>query len=65
MKRREPTEQEIRERAYELFLARGGVYGYDLVDWYKAEQELNNSPEEQAPTKSIPTVTDKAHKAIA
>ena len=29
-----------RERAYELFLARGATHGADLADWFEAEQEL-------------------------
>ena len=31
----------IRERAYELFLARGATHGADLADWLEAEQELH------------------------
>jgi hypothetical protein len=34
-----PTE-EIATRAYELFMARGGVHGSDLDDWLLAESEL-------------------------
>ena len=30
----------IRERAYELFLARGATHGADLADWFQAEQDL-------------------------
>jgi hypothetical protein len=30
----------IRERAYELFLARGASHGADLADWLEAEQAL-------------------------
>jgi hypothetical protein len=29
----------IRERAYELFLARGATHGSDLADWFEAEQD--------------------------
>ena len=29
---------EIRRRAYELYLARGGVEGDDLADWLEAER---------------------------
>lgn len=35
-----PTHDEIRRRAYELYLARGGRHGMDHDDWYRAEQEL-------------------------
>jgi hypothetical protein len=31
---------EIAQRAYELFMARGGVHGNDLDDWLVAESEL-------------------------
>jgi DUF2934 family protein len=30
----------IATRAYELFLQRGGVHGYDQQDWLAAEREL-------------------------
>lgn len=36
----------IAQRAYELFLGRGGYHGQDLDDWFRAEQEvLENSGE--------------------
>ena len=38
--------EQIRMRAYELFMARGGCHGDDLADWYMAERELaGNSPD--------------------
>ena len=33
-------EQEIRDRAYEIFLQRGGQVGYEVDDWLQAEREL-------------------------
>ena len=36
----EKTQQEIRERAYELFEERGGKHGHDLEDWAQAEAEV-------------------------
>ncbi len=33
-------EQEIRRRAYELYLERGEEPGHDLEDWLQAEREL-------------------------
>ena len=33
-------EQEIRIRAYEIHLQRGGQPGYELEDWLQAEREL-------------------------
>jgi hypothetical protein len=37
-----PREEAIRERAYQIFLARGGVPGSALQDWLRAEQELRS-----------------------
>jgi len=36
-------EQEIRNRAYELYMLRGGQPGYELEDWLQAEQELSTN----------------------
>ena len=33
-------EQEIRNRAYEIYLQRGGQPGDELSDWLRAEREL-------------------------
>ena len=33
-------EQEIRNRAYELYMLRGGQPGYELEDWLQAEREF-------------------------
>jgi hypothetical protein len=38
--RTEPTKKEIRERAYYIYLARGGVNGDPVSDWLQAEREL-------------------------
>jgi len=40
----EPEPAEIERRAYELYLARGGVHGYDQDDWLQAERELKEPP---------------------
>ena len=37
------TEADIRERAYQLFLARGAEPGRDLEDWLQAERELKGT----------------------
>ena len=37
---REPTDEEIARRAYELYLARGRQDGRAADDWLRAEQEL-------------------------
>ena len=42
---REPpnVEQEIRQRAYLLFEARGGEDGHELEDWLRAEEEIKGA----------------------
>jgi hypothetical protein len=35
-----PTEDEIRQRAHEIYLSRGGAPGNAEVDWLQAEIEL-------------------------
>ena len=35
-----PTPEEIRKRAFEIHIERGGIHGCDLDDWLKAEREL-------------------------
>ena len=36
----EPSEEEIRSRAYRRYLERGGGDGQDFDDWLEAEREL-------------------------
>jgi hypothetical protein len=33
----------VAERAYEIFLARGGTDGHDVEDWLRAEAELRSA----------------------
>jgi hypothetical protein len=35
------TEEQIRRRAYELFLQRGGFWGNPEQDWFQAEAEIH------------------------
>ena len=35
-----PTEEQIQDRAFELYLQRGGQHGGDLADWLEAEKQL-------------------------
>lgn len=35
-----PTHEQIQQRAYEIYSARGGVPGQELDDWLQAEREL-------------------------
>jgi len=36
----EPSEHDIRMRAYERYMQRGGGHGMDFDDWLEAEREL-------------------------
>jgi len=41
------TEDAIAQRAYALYLGRGGEHGHDVEDWLQAErelQEIKNAP---------------------
>jgi hypothetical protein len=38
---RTPSHEEIRLRAYEIYLERGGLPGNELDDWLQAERELD------------------------
>ena len=38
----EPSEEDIRMRAYHRYLERGGGHGMDFEDWLEAERELRN-----------------------
>jgi hypothetical protein len=35
-----PSPEEIAKRAYELYLQRGSIPGYEVEDWLSAEAEL-------------------------
>ena len=38
--------QQIEQRAYELYLERGGEHGHDRADWLTAENDLTELPEQ-------------------
>ena len=42
----EPTEDDIRQRAYERYLERGGEHGMDFEDWLAAERDLRSRKSE-------------------
>ncbi|MCP4594295.1 MAG: DUF2934 domain-containing protein [bacterium] len=48
--RSELREEQIRQRAYELYLARGACLGDPMGDWLRAEQELRSSATERQTT---------------
>ena len=39
----EPTIEEIRARAYEVYVERGRIDGFDLENWLQAEEELKQN----------------------
>lgn len=39
----QPGEDQIRKRAYEIYLARRGQPGSEIEDWLKAEAELKEA----------------------
>ena len=41
------SEQRIRERAYEIYLARRGQDGHEVSDWLAAERELKESNQQK------------------
>jgi Protein of unknown function (DUF2934) len=46
------SEEQIRERAYELYLARGGQDGDEVSDWLAAERGLKESNEPRLKTRA-------------
>jgi Protein of unknown function (DUF2934) len=42
----EPTDDDIRRRAYERYLERGGEHGMDFEDWLAAERDLRSRTSE-------------------
>lgn len=60
--KRETQTEQIRLRAYEIYLERGGTDGHDLEDWILAERELTTRPETKRVTSEKPTdrVTERA-----
>ena len=45
----EPSEDDIRLRAYHRYLERGGGHGMDFEDWLEAKRELGAERQEVAP----------------
>ena len=62
MARQDLTDEQIRIRAYEIFLRRGGHGGSPEEDWLLAEQELVPSAAEPAPAAAKPAAKPAAAK---
>jgi len=43
---RGPSQDEIKRRAYQIFLERGGIDGHAEEDWLQAEYELRQEKEQ-------------------
>jgi hypothetical protein len=46
------SEEQIRQRAYEIYLARGGQEGDEVSDWLAAERELKESRQQGKKTRA-------------
>jgi Protein of unknown function (DUF2934) len=40
----DPDEDKVRQRAYEIYLERGAVAGFEVEDWLQAESEVLDAP---------------------
>jgi hypothetical protein len=40
----QPTKEAIAQRAYQIYLERGGTPGHAFEDWIRAEHELSEKP---------------------
>jgi hypothetical protein len=60
-----PTLEEIQERAYEIYIQRGRIDGFDLADWRQAEKELNEISHERTDSRSCSTRTDATPTGIS
>jgi hypothetical protein len=55
---RDVPDEEVAQRAYEIFMMRGGEHGHDIDDWIKAKQELaQREPTHPEPTQPEPELT--------
>jgi hypothetical protein len=48
--KRKPTHLQIANRAFEIYVSRGGDHGHDGGDWFEAERQLQTElqPKKQA-----------------
>ena len=58
-----PTHEEIAQRAFEIYLKRGGESGGELDDWFAAEKELTESRERGAHEPKTADVTPLRKRA--
>jgi len=46
-RRSSPSPEEIRQRAFEIYMQRRGIHGCDLDDWLQAERELREKVQQE------------------
>jgi hypothetical protein len=64
MKVSRPTDQQIRQRAYEIFVQSGREPGYAVDNWLQAEYELMQLPVRKIAELELPKIkSNKIHKA--
>ena len=60
MKTDHPTEEQVRQRAYEIFLQRGSQPGHEIDDWLQAEYELMQLPVRKI-ARALKVTEDRPH----
>ena len=60
MKTDRPTEEQIRQRAYEIFLQHGSQPGHDVDNWLQAEYELKPLPVAEI-ARALKVAKDRPH----
>jgi hypothetical protein len=61
----ESVHEMIERRAYELFLARGGVNGYAIQDWAQAEKDVTAEVEKKKAKTQAPKPVEKPVEKVA
>jgi hypothetical protein len=59
-----PTPEQIRKRAFEIHIARGGIHGCDLDDWLRAEHELKEKYNGSSDAESKPLASRPPNQNI-
>ena len=49
--------EKIAQRAYELYMSRGGEHGRDMEDWFRAEREVSSCEKTVGKTTFSPKTT--------
>lgn len=65
MARNLPFDEQVRVRAYEIFLERGGAGGSPEEDWARAEAEVRQREQADGPGRAAVSAADGAARASA